>query len=229
MKHASSRLTAFLFFSSLLIAEPSGATAPTLSPELKATQKTEDQFSCAHLKSRFNVLNVATNLLSEAKNTVNENQSRGASLDLYEYFKRKVGFSLGSILSEVSYTGKLKKEALKGVDLSQVDAYALVGVGGIDLRQGTFPEEIEFDVHAVDVCFGDGMDLVLFSGCKMETTVFDTCDYLHDKCDVLVYWRSKPFLVKWWECKSEVHIPMDLRVASKAMGMRLKRIPGVSL
>ena len=229
MKHASSRFTALLFFSSLLLAEHSGATAPTLSPELKATQKTEDQFSCAHLKSRFNVLNVATNLLSEVKNKVNENQSRGAGLDLYEYFKRKVGFSLGSILSEVSYTGKLKKEALKGVDLSQVDAYALVGIGGIDLRQGTFPEEIEFDVHAVDVCFGDGMDLVLFSGCKMEITVFDTCDYLHDKCDAPVYWRSKPFLVKWWECKSETHIPVNLSAASKTMGVRLKRIPGASL
>lgn len=229
MKYASSRLTALLFFSSLLIAEHSSGAGLVLSPELKATQKAEDQFSCAHLKSRFKVLNVATDLLSEAKNTVSENQSRGASLDLYEYFKRKVGFSFGSILSEVSYVGKLKKEDLRGTDLSKVDAYAFVGVGGIDLRQGKLPEEIEFDVHAVDVCFTESMDLVLFSGCKMETTVFDTCDYLHDKCDAPVYWRSKPFLVKWWECKSETHIPVNLSAASKTMGVRLKRIPGVSL
>ncbi len=205
-----------------------GSFAST-APSFQSTQSPEDQLSCAHLQTRYQIPDATLKLFDYFKKTLIHSNESFSGIDLYSYFNKKTGYSLGTILSEPVFHATVETQNLKTSELpdfDQVDAYAFVGVNHVELWQKKPSPTLSFDISAADVCFNKYAHISMYLDCPNDTATFDICDYNHHLCNEPVYWHSEPVVVEWWKCKREVQIPLDFTNAQAQLGKRTVKIGG---
>ena len=192
--------------------------------EYVALQKKSEQMSCRHLMLRSGQTLVSLETFASVQTELTEASTQG---QLSSFIRQRNGYPVDQLMKEPVYRIHylIQNPVLDSV-LKESQTTSLWGVGFFEQQNpnGVFtqtyyratPTEkgqslIEFDVRAADVCVGQRLEVIFFSGCPLEVVRFETDEGP---------WESPAVVTQWWKCNQSTTLSFDLSKLSQELGNR---------